>query len=116
MDCHLVTVEVRIERGTSKRMQLDSLTLDHSWLESLDTESVKCRRTVKKYRMPLHHILEDIPDHRVLPVDNLLGRLDGLHNTSLDQFPDDERFVKLCGHEFRKTALMHLKLRSYDDN
>ena len=116
MDCHLVTVEVRIERGTSERVQLDSLSLYHSRLERLDTESVKCRCTVQKYRMTFHHVLEDIPDDRISPVDNLLRRLDGLHDAALNQFPDDERFVKLGRHELRQTALVHLELRTDDDN
>src|SRR5574344_3113282 len=97
-------------------MELDCLTLDHLRLEGLDTEPVKCRGTVQKYRMALHHILKDIPDDCILSVNDLLRRFNGLYNSALNQFPDDERFVKLGCHEFRKTALMHVELRTYDDD
>ena len=113
---HLVTVEVGVERSTSERMQLDSLTLNHLRLECLNTESVKCRRTVQKHRMALHHILEDFPYHRVLAVHNLLCRLHCLHDSPLNQFPDNERLVKLSCHKLRQTALVHLELRTHDDN
>ena len=116
MDCHLVSVEVRIERGTSERVELDGLSFDHSRLESLNTESVKSRCTVKENRMTFHHVLEDIPDDWFLSIYNFLCRLDCLYNTPLDQLPDNERFVKLCSHKFRKAALMHLKFRTYDDD
>ena len=116
MDCHLVTVEVGVERGTCERMKLDGLALDHAWLECLDTEPVKSRSTVQENRMSLHHILEDIPDDRILPVHNLLGRLHGLHDAALNQFPDNERFVKLGCHELRQTALVHLELRTNDNH
>ena len=116
VDCHLVTVEVGVECRTSERMELDSLTLNHLRLECLNTESVKCRCTVEKNRMTFHHVLKNIPNHRVFPVDNLLCGLDGLHDAALNQFPDDERFVKLGCHKFRQTALVHLELRSNDDD
>ena len=74
------------------------------------------RCTVEEHRMSLHHVLEDIPDYRVLAVNNLLGRLHGLHYAALDELADDERFVKLGGHKLRKTALVHIELRTYDDN
>ena len=66
--------------------------------------------------MTLHHVLEDIPDDSVLSVHDLLCRLDCLHDTALDQLSDDERLVKLSSHEFWKTALMHLELRTNDDH
>jgi hypothetical protein len=37
VDCHLVTVEVSVERGTYEWVQLDCLTFDKYRLESLDT-------------------------------------------------------------------------------
>ena len=97
-------------------MKLNGFTLDHTRLERLDTESVKCRCTVKEYRMTFHHVLEDIPDYSVFSVDNLLRRFNCLYDTTLDQFPDDKWFVKFSCHELRKTALMHLELRTNDDN
>ena len=115
MDCHLVTVEIGVERRTCQRVQLDCLSFDKFRLEGLDSEPVKRRGTVKQYRMPFHYIFEYIPDNRVFPVHNLLCRFDGLHNAPLYQFSDNEWFVKFRSHEFRQTALMHLQLRTDDD-
>ena len=95
MDCHLVTIEVRVECGTCERVQLDCLSFDHSWLEGLDTESVQGRCTVEEHRMTLHDILENVPDHSILPVHDLLCRLDRLDDAALDELADDERLVEL---------------------
>ena len=73
MHSHLVTVEVGIERRTSQRMQLDSLTFYHLGLESLDTQAVQCRSTVQQHRVSFHHVFQNIPNHRLLAVYNLLG-------------------------------------------
>ena len=66
--------------------------------------------------MTLHHILQNIPDHGLATVDNLLGRLHRLHDTALDELADDERLVEFGGHQLRQTALTHLQLRTDDDN
>ena len=116
VDCHLVAVEVCVECGTCKRMQLDGLSFYHFRLECLDTETVQGRGTVQQYRMSLHYVLEDVPDDRVFPVYYLLGRLDGLYNSPFNQFPDDERFVQLGSHELRKTALVHPELGTNHDD
>ena len=65
--------------------------------------------------MTLHHVLQDIPDNRFATVNNLLGTLNSLYDTTLYQLTDDEWFVKLSSHQLRKTALTHLQLRTYDD-
>ena len=113
---HLVSVKVCVERGTSQRVQLDGLALDKLRLECLDTESVQGRSTVQKNRMAFHHVLQDIPDNGILAVNHLLCTLYGLYHASFKKFPDDERLVKLSGNEFRKSALMHLEFRTYNDN
>ena len=112
---HLVAVEVGVEGGTSQRVQLQGLALDQFGLESLDTEPVQGRCTVHQYRVAFDHVLEDIPDHRVFAVDNLLGRFNGLDNTAFDQLADDERLVQLGCHVFRNTHLVHLQLGADDD-
>ncbi len=96
-------------------MKLDSLAFDHPRLEGLDTEPVEGRRTVQKNRMSLHDVLQDVPDHRISPVDDLLGRLYGLDYASFEELADDERLVELRRHKLRKTALVHLQFRTYDD-
>ena len=73
MDCHLVTVEVGVERGTCKRMELDGLSGDHLRLIGLDTEPVQGRSTVEEDGVSFHHVLEDIPDHGIPAVHYLLG-------------------------------------------
>ncbi len=113
---HLVTVEVGVEGCTCERVELDCLTLDHAGLECLDTETVKRRGTVEQHRMSLHDMLKDIPYHSLLAVNNLLGALDGLHDTALNELTDDERLIELGCHELGDTALVHLQLRTYDDN
>ena len=115
VNCHLVTVEVGVERRTCQRVQLDSLALDHTWLECLDTKTVKCRGTVKKHRMTLHHVFKDIPYNRLLAVYNLLGALHCLHNAALNKLADDKRFIKFGCHVFWQTAFMHLQFRTYND-
>ena len=97
-------------------MQLDSLTLDHLRLESQYTMAVQCRRTVKQYRMSLHHVLQNLEDNRITAVDDLLGGLNRLNYTALDELADDKRFVQLGSHLLRQTALVHLQLRTNHDN
>ena len=116
MDGHLVTIEVGVEGRTGERMQLDGFSFNHSGLESLDTEPVQGRRTVEQHGMTLHHVLEDVPDHGILAVNYLLGALYGLHDTALDELADDERLVKLGSHELGQTALVHIELRTDDDD
>ncbi|CAM5366019.1 hypothetical protein SGRIM128S_00572 [Streptomyces griseomycini] len=41
MHGHLVTVEVRVERGADERVDLDGLALDQLRLERLDAEAVQ---------------------------------------------------------------------------
>ena len=116
VDSHLVTVEVGVEGRTCQRVQLDGLTLDELGLEGLDTQTVKRRGTVEEHGVTLHHVLQNVPDDGLAAVDNLLGRLDRLHNAALDELADDERLVELGGHQLGQTALAHLQLRTDDDN
>ncbi len=46
MNCHLVTIEVSVERGANQRVQLNSLTLNQLRLKRLNTETVQGRCTV----------------------------------------------------------------------
>ena len=73
MYSHLVTVEVGVESGTSQRVQLNGLTLNHLGLECLDTQTVQCRSTVQQNGVTLHYIFQNIPYYRILAVYNLLG-------------------------------------------
>ena len=113
---HLVTVEVGVESRTSERVQLNGLTLDHTGLESLDTETVQGRSTVEQHGMPFHHIFEDVPDDRILAVHNLLCALDRLDDAALDEFADDEGFVQFGRHILGQTALVHIEFGTHDDD
>ena len=116
MHGHLVAVEVGIECRTCQRVQLYSLTFDHLRLESLNTETVQGRGTVEEYGVSFHHVLKDIPHDGIFPIDNFFRRLHRFHDTALDEFADNERFIKFGCHIFRQTALIHFQFRTYNNN
>ena len=115
VDSHLVSVEVGVERRTGERVELYGLALDELGLEGLYAKTVKRRGTVEEHGVALHHIFENVPDHRFAAVDNLLCALYGLHYAALYELAYDERLVELGSHQLRQTALAHLELRAYDD-
>ena len=116
MDCHLITIKVGVECGTCQGVQLNGFSLNQLRLESLNTQTVKCRGTVEQYRVTFHHVLQDIPYHRLAAVNNLLGALHRLHDTTLDKLADDKRLVKLSSHQLGQTALTHLQLWAHYDH
>ena len=97
-------------------MELDSLTLDQLGLIGLDTESVERRGTVEEDGVTLNDILQDVEDDRLATIDDALGTLDGLNDTAVDEATDDEGLVELGCHILRQTALVHLQLRTDDDD
>ena len=58
---HLVTVEVRVERGAHERVDLDGLALDQLRLEGLDAQTVQRGRTVEQHRVFGDDLFEDVP-------------------------------------------------------
>ena len=116
MDRHLVSIEVRIEGRTGERVELDCLTLDELRLVGLDTESVERRGTVEEDGVSLDDILEDVKDDRLATINDALGTLDGLDDAAVDEATDDEGLVELGSHILRQTALVHLQLRTDDDD
>ena len=62
MHGHLITVEVSIECGTNKRMQLNSLTFNQDWLKSLNTKAMQCWCPVQHNRVLANDFLENIPN------------------------------------------------------
>ena len=115
VNSHLVTVKVGIECRTCQRVQLNSFTFDHLRLESLNTQTVQCRSTVQQYRMSFHYMFQNIPDHRFLAVNDLLGRLNSLNDTTFDELTNNKRLVQFGSHQFRNTAFTHSQFRTYDD-
>ena len=90
MYSHLVTVEVRIERGTYKRMQLDCLTFYQNRFECLNTQSVQSRRTVQHNRMLFNNILQHIPYLCLQALYHLLCALDIVCSSVLNQLLHNE--------------------------
>ena len=113
---HLVAVEVGVERRTCQRVQLHGLALDQFGLEGLDTEAVQRRGAVHQHGVSLDDILQNAPDHGVLAVDDLLGRLHRLDDAALDELADHERLVKFGGHVLRNAHLVHLQLGTDNDD
>ena len=116
VNSHLVTVKVGVVSGTDKRVEFKSLTLNKHRLKRLNTESVKCRRAVKKNRMLFYHHFESVPYlirgalyhfSRGFDIRDRLGFNKTLHN---------KRLKELKRHFLRKTALIHFKLRAYNYN
>ena len=88
MHCHLVSVEVRVERGTNQRMQLDCLTLYQDRLECLDTKTMQCRSTVQHNRMLFDDVFQHIPYLRLYQtLYHLLCALDVVRGTVLQPAP-----------------------------
>ena len=112
---HLVTIEVCVERCTNKWMKLDRLTFYKDRLERLDTQTMQCRCTVKHNRMLFNDVLKDIPYCRLKFLYHLLGIFDIVRCSVSNKLFHNERFEQLDGHLFRKTTLIDLKLRSYND-
>ena len=116
MDCHLVTVEVRVEGRADQRMKLDCLTLYQNRLKGLNSQSVKCRCTVQHHRMLFDDILEDVPYLRIHTLYQFLRILDVLRNAALLELLHHEGLEQLQCHFLRNTALIDLHFRTNDDN
>ena len=113
---HLVAVEIGVEGRADERMQLDRLALDQHRLERLDAEAVQGRRAVEQHRMLADHLIEDVPNLRLLLLDQLL-RLLHRGGMALGVEPRiDERLEQLERHLLRQAALMQLELGADHDH
>ena len=116
MNSHLVTIEVGVERSTNQRVKLDSTAFNEDRLECLDTQTVKCRRTVQKYGVRLDNILQCIPYIVLRSVNLLAGGLYIGGLACINKSLHNERLEKLESHLLGETALIHFQLRANDDN
>ena len=116
MHCHLVAVEVGVERRADERVDLDRLTLDQDRLEGLDAQAVERRSTVQEHRVLLDHLVEHVPDLGAATLDHALGRLDVRRDLEVDEALHDERLEQLERHQLGKTALVELERRADDDD
>ncbi len=114
--CHLVAVEVGVERVTDERVDLDRLALDEQRLERLDAQAVQRGRAVEQHGVLVDDLLEHVPDLADHRVDHLLGRLDVLRGLALDQAGHDERLEQLERHDLGQAALVQLEVGAGDDH
>ena len=113
---HLVTVEVRIESLADQRVNKDCITLDQYRLESLDSHTVKSRRTVQHHRVTLSHLFENVPNLIVLALQHLLRALDGIGITEFLEPANNERLEKLQSDLLGQSTLVQLQLRANRNN
>ena len=113
---HLIAVEVRVERGTNERVELDRLALDQHRLEGLHAEAVKRGGAVEEDRVLLDHLRQDVPHLGPLVLDHLARGLDGRDEALLLQLGVDEGLEQLQSHAVGKPALMKPEFGADDDH
>ena len=113
---HLVAVEVGVEGRADERMQLDRLAFDQHRLERLNPQAVQSGRAIEHHRMLADHLVEDVPDFRLLLLDQLLGLFDRRRQTLRVETRIDERLEQLERHLLRQAALMQLELGADHDD
>src|SRR5581483_3064807 len=113
---HLVAVKVGVERGADQRVNLDGLAFDEYRLEGLDTEAVQRGSAVEQNRMILDDLFQDVPNHRVLLLDQFLGLLDGGAVAALLEAMIDERLEQFERHFLGQTALVEAQLGADHDD
>ena len=97
-------------------MEFERATFGEDRFECLDTESVKGRGTVKKYRMFFDDFFEYVPNFGAYAFYHAFCAFDVMRVAVVDEFFHNERFEELDSHFFRKTALVEFEFRTYDDN
>ena len=116
MHGHLVAVEIGVECRADQRMHFDRLAFHQHRFEGLDAETVQRRRSVQQYRMVLDDVFQDVPNHRVLLLDKLLGLLDGRAVAVLLEPLVDERLEQFQGHLLGQSALVQFEIRADHDH
>ena len=113
---HLVAVEVGVERRTNQGVDLDGAPLDKYGHEGLNTEAVQRRCTVEQDRAVVDHVLQDVPDLRLGPLNDALCAFDIVGQVEFNQAPHDKGLEDFQGHAFWQATLVQLQLRAdYDD-
>ena len=106
MNRHLVTVKVGVKRSANQRVQLNGLAFNQHGLEGLNTQAVKCWRTVQHDRMLANHFFQNVPYDGFLVFNKLLGLLDGGCNAHHFQAVENERLEQFERHQFWQTTLV----------
>src|SRR5690606_15332910 len=97
-------------------VKADRLALDEHGLEGLDAEAVERRRSVEHHGVLRDDLVQDVPDLRLLLLDQLLRALDRRHVPALFELRVDEGLEELERHLLGKTALVQAKARADDDD
>src|SRR5437588_12361439 len=97
-------------------MQLDRFAFNQHRLERLNAETVKGWSAVEKDWMILDDLFQNVPNHRILLLDQFLGLLDRGAMAALLKTMIDEGLKQFERHLLRKTALVQLQLRTNDDH
>src|SRR5699024_10062238 len=116
VDCHLVTVEVGVERFTSQWVQLNSLTFDQLWFESLNTQAVQGWCAVQKNWVLRNSFFQNVPNLWTLALNHALCGLNVLRIVVFHQTLHDEWLEQLQSHQLRQTTLMQLELRTNNND
>src|SRR5215469_13795886 len=116
VDGHLVAVEIGVESGADQRVDLDGLAFDKYGLKSLDAQAVQRGSAVEKDRMVLDHFFQNVPNHRILLLDEFLGLLDGGAMAALLEAVIDEGLEQLERHLLGKTALVETQIGADHDH
>ena len=116
MHGHLVTVEVGVEALADQRMKLDRIPFNEHRLERLNAHAMQGGGTIQQHRVVADHLFEDIPYLGILPLQHLLGALDGIGMAEFLEPPNDERLVELQGDLFRQTALVESEVGAHHDH
>src|SRR5258707_6518383 len=112
---HLVAVKVRVERGAHERMDANGLAFNEHRLECLNSQAVQRGSAVQQHGMFANDVFENVPNHRLLLLDHLLGLFDGGAVPLRFELVIDEGLEELKRHFLRQPALVELELRA-DDN
>ena len=108
MHGHLVTVEVRVERGTDERVDADGFAFDENRLERLNAEAVQRRSAVEHHGMLADDVFQNVPNDGFLLLDHFLGLLDGRAVALRFELVIDERLKQLKRHLLGQAALVEL--------
>src|SRR5208282_81543 len=113
---HLVAVKVRVKRGADERVNADGFAFDEDRFKRLNTKAMQRRSAVEKDGMLANHILENVPNDRLLLLDHFLGLLDGGAVSLRFELVINEGLEKLERHFLGQTALVEFQLRADNDD
>src|SRR3989338_2079528 len=101
MHGHLVSVEVRIERVTHERMELDRVALDEPRTEGLDALAVQGRRAVEEHVFALDSFFEELPHFCYAVFDNAARAADVEREFAAQEGGDNELAEEFERHVLR---------------